>query len=696
MPPPDSSPTLRDRHVSVDAMGRSTDMTDLLNIKFPTSNVRAEPGPPSKQNGKRTSKAQRLGTKSPKPSSATASNVKSSSQHSIDTMSPEDVEAAHILVSMSKAGDTAATPNININDTDGGSSDWQREGAPLTDEEAAHALLSLANTDASFADIRKAVASRTVPEDGASTTNRNLDSIPTFFGQSLKKRQVADTSDTGEQPQTKKRRSTPTSPSAPALQHGTSSKHASVNNLGTPKAPEEVSTQGRARSLRKRKADKAEEVPTTSTSPKRARFSQAHPDPEQMLAPQHTASPKAKSAPKSNDTTKPKDADAPKSKDAPRSKNFPKLKSVPKQKSTGSSLPSLPVLGRKNKGVKESTAVLLEKMRSDEHTTSPEAAAATNTEPASNGQAQSPPPSEPEVQKEQATAAAAASTSTPTSPTTTTTAAEKPAPIPRPRTKAPNLAIPPHIQAKHAELMALRRAGRYPPMPTADEMRDPKNPPEWVVGAKAHTVLLHPVPHYKLEKHLAEGQTQPPTELWFVNETTAPPGGVVLREAYVRRGKKRDVPIDFNSSEDIRDLNKWVTQKLCRWECARVRVDMYKRKYCDEEIEVLWEEARKWKKEWKEETGKEDSELSRPGVAKEMAKRLNERFAGKMIRATYNGKQEKEEAVRPPREAPGVDSVLNRKGILKELGVPLGRKRSKKETEVEEEDVAGSDGEEEL
>ncbi|KAF4544922.1 uncharacterized protein LTHEOB_5931 [Lasiodiplodia theobromae] len=701
MPSTDSSPTLRDRHVSGDAMARPTGMKDPLAMTFPTSNVRAEPGPLSNQNGKRTSKAQRPGTQSPKLSSATASNGNPSTKHSLDTMTPEDIEAAHILVSMSKSGDAAATPNINVNDTDSGSSDWQREGAPMTDEEAAHALLSLANTDASFADIRKAVASRTVPEDGASTTNRNLDSIPTFFGQSLKKRQAADTSDTGEQPQTKKRRSTPTSPSAPALQHDTSSKHVSVNNLGT---PEEVSTQGRARSLRKRKADKAAEVPTAPASPKRARFSQAHANPEQMLAPQHTASPKAKSvlkqvksAPKSNDTPKPQGApktkDAPKSKDAPRSKNVPKSKSVPKQKSTGSSLPSLLVLGRKNKGVKESTAALLEKMRSDESTTSPEAA--VTTELTRSGPTQSPSPSEPEPQQQHTEPVILTSTTT-TATTAAASPAEKAVPIPRPRTKAPNLAIPPHIQAKHAELMALRRSGRYPPMPTADEMRDPKNPPEWVVGAKAHTVLLHPVPHYKLEKHLAEGQEQPPTELWFVNETTAPPGGVVLREAYVRRGKKRDVPIDFNSSEDIRDLNKWVTQKLCRWECARVRVDMYKRKYCDEEIEVLWEEARKWKKEWREETGKEDSELSRPEVAKEMAKRLNERFAGKMIRATYNGKQDKEEAVRPPREAPGVDSVLNRKRILKELGVPLSRKRSKKETEAEEKDVAGSDGEEEL
>lgn len=691
-------------------MGRPTGMTDLSAITFPTSNVRAEPGPPSKQNRKNTSKAQGLGTKSPKPSSSTVtsnSNGKPSIQNLIDTMTPEEIEVAHILVSMSRSGNTYAAEGAGHTE----------HGARTTsaDVKAAHNLVDLANTDASVANIRKAVAgSTTGPEDGASSTSRNLNSIPTFFGQYSKKRQAADIDEAGEQRQARKRRYKSASPSAPTPKHDTSSNNASVNNLGAHEESEEVSTQGRARYLRKRKADKAAEVPAAPASPKRARFSQARPDPEQMLAPQHTASPKAKStlkqlksAPKSNDTPKPKDApkirDAPKSKNAPRSKNVPKSKSVPKQKSTGSSLPSLPVLGRKNKGVEESTAALLEKMQSEEPSTSPEAAL-TNTEPASNGQTQFPPPSEPEVQKEQATATAT-SISTSTSPTTTTTTAaaspaETPAPTPRPRTKASTtIAIPPHIQAKHDELMALRRAGRYPPMPTADEMRDPKNPPEWVVGAKAHTVLLHPVPHYKLEKHLAAGQEQqPPTELWFVNETTAPPGGVVLREAYVRRGKKKDVPVDFNSSDDIRDLNKWVTQKLCRWECARVRVDMYKRKYCDEEIAFLWEAAREWKREWKEETGKEDGELNRPEVAREMTKRLNERFAGKKIRATYNGKQDKEEAVRPPREAPGVDSVLDRKGILKELGVPPLRKnkRAKKETEAEEEDVAGADGEEEL
>lgn len=610
----------------------------------------------------------------------------------MDTMTPEEIEVAHILVSMSRPGNTYAA--------EGAGHTEQGTRTTSADVKAAQTLVDLANTDASIAATRKAVAgSRTGPEDEASSTDRNLRSIPVFYPQFAKKRQAADTSDTNEQRRTKKRRHTSASPLAPTPQHDTSSNNASVNNSGAHEQSEGIATQGRARPLRKRKADKAAEVSTAPASPKRARFSQARPGPEQMLAPQHTAFPKAKSvfkqlksSPKSNNTPKPQDApkikDDPKSKDAPRSKPLPKLKFVPKQKSTGSSLPSLPVLGRKNKGVKESTAALLEKMQSEEHPTSPEAAA-TNTESASNGQVQYPPPSEPEIHQQQTQPGTATTT-------TAASAAETPAPIPGPRTKAPNLAIPPHIQAKHAELMALRRAGRYPPMPTADEMRDPKNPPEWVVGAKAHTILLHPVPHYKLAKHLAPGQAQPPTELWFVNETTAPPGGVVLHEPYVRRGKKKDVPVDFNSSEDIRDLNKWVTQKLCRWEFARVRTDMYKRKYCDEEIAFLWEAAREWKREWKEETGKEDGELNRPEIAREMAKRLNERFAGKMIRATYNGKQDKEEAVRPPREAPGVDSMLDRKGILKELGVPPLRKnkRAKKETEAEEENVVGANGEE--
>lgn len=691
-------------------MGRPTGMTDLLAMIFPTSNVRAEPGPPSKQNGKNTSNAQGLGTKSPKPSSSTltsTSNGEPSTQELMDTMTPEEIEVAHILVSMSRSGNTYAA--------EGAGHTEQGTRTTSADVKAAQTLVDLANTDASIAATRKAVSdSRTGPGDEASSTDRNLKSIPVFYPQFTKKRQAADTSDANEQRQTKKRRHTSLSPSAPTPQHDTSSNNASVNNSGAHEQSEGIATQGRARPLRKRKADKAAEVSTAPASPKRARFFQVRPDPEQMLAPQHTAFPKAKSvfkqlnsASKSNDTPKPQEGpkikDDLNSKDAPRSKSIPKLKFVPKQKTTGSSLPSLPVLGRKNKGVKESTAALLEKMQSEEPSNSPEAAA-TNTEPASNGQAQSPPPPEPEVQKEQVTATATpilTSTRATTTTTTTTAAAapvpaKTPPPIPGPRTKAANIAIPTHIQAKHAELMALRRAGRYPPMPTADEMRDPKNPPEWVVGAKAHTILLHPVPHYKLAKHLAAGQEQPPTELWFVNETTAPPGGVVLHEPYVRRGKKKDVPIDFNSSEDIRDLNKWVTQKLCRWEFARVRTDMYKRKYCDEEIAFLWEAAREWKKEWKEETGKEDGELNRPEISREMARRLNERFAGKMIKATYNGKQDKEEAARPPREAPGVDSMLDRKGILKELGVPPLRKnkRSKKETEAEEEDVVGANGEE--
>ncbi|KAL1638623.1 hypothetical protein SLS58_008741 [Diplodia intermedia] len=237
--------------------------------------------------------------------------------------------------------------------------------------------------------------------------------------------------------------------------------------------------------------------------------------------------------------------------------------------------------------------------------------------------------------------------------------------------------IPAHIQSAHADLLSLRRAGHYPSPPAADAVRR-RTDTGWVVGSKNHTVLLHAVPHYtttaapSTSDHGNQQPPQPPhPQLYYVNDTTDPPGGIILRETYTRRGgaARRAAPVDFACSADVRDVNKWVAQKLARWGCARARVDdMRGRRYADEEVAFLRAEAARWMGEWAREAG---SVLPpRRALAGDMAMALNGRFEGRVVRLAFGGVREEVEAPRPRREGPGVDSVLERRGILRELGFP--------------------------
>ncbi|KAL0254497.1 hypothetical protein SLS55_009973 [Diplodia seriata] len=251
-----------------------------------------------------------------------------------------------------------------------------------------------------------------------------------------------------------------------------------------------------------------------------------------------------------------------------------------------------------------------------------------------------------------------------------------PPPPPRetrsPASKIATGPIPAHIQSAHADLLSLRRAGHYPSPPAADAVRR-RSDTGWVVGSKSHTVLLHAEPHYTTLSGPPD-QHPPHPEIYYVNDSTTPPGAFILRERYTRRGGavRRATPVDFASTADVRDVNKWVASKLARWGCARARPVEERgrgRRYADEEVAFLRGEAGRWKGEWKRETG--DNGLPpRRAMAADVARELNRRFEGRALRLSFGGVREEGEAVRPRREASGVDAVMERRGILRELGFP--------------------------
>ncbi|EKG16783.1 hypothetical protein MPH_05986 [Macrophomina phaseolina MS6] len=238
--------------------------------------------------------------------------------------------------------------------------------------------------------------------------------------------------------------------------------------------------------------------------------------------------------------------------------------------------------------------------------------------------------------------------------------------------------IPPEVQECYDQLQIQLQNGTAPQVPTNGVFRSTSDQPP-IPGSKAGYFLLQKQPHYKLKE---------PQEFVCFWYTSATRPGIQCHRYKTGRGEE----VDWDSPKQIKLLNRYVTQEMQRAGCAKLRDDMSKRAWIEEEQQWIRVHVKEVLDSWPA-----DVEKSRKQLAEKLALLLNQQFQGKSMVGTIRGQKQKQASVRPERTASALESECERLRIFKEYGVGGPRSRGDEPGEDDEgngqveEEVGGED-----